>query len=163
LPHARAVHPSATAKPRIDVPAEYAVTIERDAAIVDLVRSRLEGAGPVTAARLADIVGLARSAIEIALAALATPGIPMSRHFTPGAGELEWCDRGLLARIHRYTVKRLREEIEPVATQDFMRFLLRWQHLVPSERREGPDALDAVITQLQGFEAPAAAWEAEIL
>ena len=69
----------------------------------------------------------------------------------------------MLARIHRYTVKRLREEIEPVATQDFMRFLLRWQHLVPAERREGPDALDAVITQLQGFEAPAAAWEAEIL
>ena len=75
----------------------------------------------------------------------------------------EWCDRTLLARIHRYTVRRLREEIEPVATQDFMRFLFRWQHVIPGERREGPDALDAVIAQLQGFEAPAAAWESEIL
>ncbi len=82
--------------------------------------------------------------------------------FTPGAMD-EWCDRTLLARIHRYTVRRLREEIEPVSTQDFMRFLFRWQHVIPGERREGPDALDAVIAQLQGFEAPAAAWEAEIL
>jgi ATP-dependent Lhr-like helicase len=87
----------------------------------------------------------------------------MSGSFTPGAAETQWCDRGLLARIHRYTVKRLREEIEPVTTQDFMRFLFRWQHLVPAERRQGPDALDAIITQLQGFEAPAAAWESEVL
>jgi ATP-dependent Lhr-like helicase len=117
----------------------------------------------VTVDDLAVAIGVARGEAEIALAALAAQGIAMSGHFTPGRGELEWCDRGLLARIHRYTVRRLREEIEPVATQDFMRFLLRWQHLVPTERREGPDALDAVITQLQGFEAPAAAWESEIL
>ena len=44
-----------------------------------------------------------------------------------------------------------------------MRFLCRWQHVIPSERREGPDALAALITQLEGFEAPAAAWEADIL
>ncbi len=81
----------------------------------------------------------------------------------PAQVETEWCDRALLARIHRYTVNRLRQEIEPVSTQDFMRFLCRWQHVVPSERREGPDALAALITQLEGFEAPAAAWEAEIL
>jgi ATP-dependent Lhr-like helicase len=163
LPHALAVHPSATPKPRIAVPAEYAGTIARNDAIADLARSRLGGAGPVTVERLADAIGVAPGDVEIALAALAAQGIAMSGRFTPGAGEVEWCDRALLARIHRYTVKRLREEIEPVATQDFMRFLLRWQHLVPAERREGPDALDAVITQLQGFEVPAAAWEAEVL
>ncbi len=87
----------------------------------------------------------------------------MSGSFTPGASQSEWCDRALLARIHRYTVKRLRQEIEPVSGQDFMRFLCRWQHVIPSERREGPDALAALITQLEGFEAPAAAWEADIL
>jgi ATP-dependent Lhr-like helicase len=76
---------------------------------------------------------------------------------------MEWCDRALLARIHRYTVKRLRQEIEPVSGRDFMRFLARWQHAISSERREGPDALAALVTQLEGFEAPAAAWEAEIL
>ena len=72
-------------------------------------------------------------------------------------------DRALLARIHRYTVKRLRQEIEPVSSRDFLRFLFRWQHVAPSEQRQGPDALDAIIAQLQGFEAPAAAWESEIL
>jgi len=87
----------------------------------------------------------------------------MSGSYTPGAAETEWCDRALLARIHRYTVKRLRQEIEPVSSKDFLRFLFRWQHVVPNEQRQGPDALDAVIAQLQGFEAPAAAWESEIL
>jgi ATP-dependent Lhr-like helicase len=75
--------------------------------------------------------------VETALASLASEGVAMSGLFTPGAAETEWCERGLLARIHRYTVKRLREEIEPVTTQDFMRFLLRWQHVVPAERRQG--------------------------
>ncbi|MGE5667858.1 MAG: ATP-dependent DNA helicase, partial [Betaproteobacteria bacterium] len=81
----------------------------------------------------------------------------------PGAPADEACDRALLARIHRYTIKRLRQEIEPVSGQDLMRFLFRWQHVNPGEGRHGPDALDAVISQLQGFEAPAGAWEAEIL
>ncbi|MFO1304447.1 MAG: DEAD/DEAH box helicase [Burkholderiales bacterium] len=163
LPVALAVHPSATTKPHVDVPQEYVVPVERANAVRSLVRTRLEGAGPVTPARLADALGIAQPEVEVALAALAGQGIAMSGRYTPGVTETEWCERGLLARIHRYTVKRLREEIEPVSTQDLMRFLLRWQHLVPAERREGPDALDAVITQLQGFESPAAAWEAEIL
>ena len=57
----------------------------------------------------------------------------------------------------------LRQEIEPVSSKDFLRFLFRWQHITPGEQRQGPDALDAIIAQLQGFEAPAAAWESEIL
>ena len=73
------------------------------------------------------------------------------------------CERRLLARIHHYTVKRLRAEIEPVAARDFLRFLLSWQRLAPEARMEGPDALEGVVAQLQGFEAPAAAWESEIL
>ena len=97
-----------------------------------------------------------------ALARLATEGVVMAGAYT-GDAPNEWCDRSLLARIHRYTVNRLRQEIEPVTTQDFMRFLLRWQHVAPGEQRQGPDALDAIIGQLQGFEAPAAAWEAELL
>jgi ATP-dependent Lhr-like helicase len=83
-------------------------------------------------------MALPASDVEIALAKLAGEGFAMKGAFTPGRTESEWCDRALLARIHRYTVKRLRAEIEPVTTQDFMRFLCRWQHVVPSERREGP-------------------------
>jgi ATP-dependent Lhr-like helicase len=77
--------------------------------------------------------------------------------------ETEWCARRLLARIHSYTLNRLRQEIEPVSSSDFIRFLLAWQKLAPDHQVEGPDALAVLIDQLEGFEAPAAAWEAEIL
>src|SRR4030095_6253337 len=83
--------------------------------------------------------------------------------YTAGAERNEWCERRLLARINRYTVKRLRNEIEPVGAADFMRFLLDWQHTAPAESMEGPDAVAAIVSQLEGFEAAASAWEAEIL
>jgi ATP-dependent Lhr-like helicase len=79
------------------------------------------------------------------------------------APEEEWCERRLLARIHRYTVKRLRAEIEPVQARDFLRFLCEWQRVLPESRMQGSDALAAVLTQLEGFEAPAGAWETEII
>ena len=78
-------------------------------------------------------------------------GFALRGRFTPDAGEEEWCERRLLARIHRYTVKRLRAEIEPVAARDFLRFLFDWQRVAPDARMEGPDALEAVIGQLEGF------------
>ncbi len=164
LPLLQAVHADASLAPAIAAPAEFAArTFTRDAALLDLVRARLGGAGPITALALAGAIGVAAGDVETALAALAQEGVAMRGRFTPGIVDDEWCERGLLARIHRYTVKRLREEIEPVATRDFVRFLFRWQRLTAGERREGPDALDAIVAQLQGFEASAAAWEAEIL
>jgi ATP-dependent Lhr-like helicase len=88
----------------------------------------------------------------------------MHGRFTAAApAEGEWCERGLLARIHRYTVKRLRAEIEPVEPRDLLRFLLEWQRAAPRARMEGPDAVAAVLAQLEGFEAPAGAWETEVL
>jgi ATP-dependent Lhr-like helicase len=158
------VYPHARLTPPIQAPAEFAArTWSREDALVEIVRSRLEGLGPTTTSALAGSLRLADADIEAALAKLVAEGVVMSGSFTPGLGDTEWCDRSLLARIHRYTVKRLRQEIEPVSSRDFLRFLFRWQHVTPSEQRQGPDALDAIIAQLQGFEAPAAAWESEIL
>ncbi len=164
LPLLRRVHHAAVAAPPLDPPAEFeSRATTRDAALLDLVRARLAAAGPVTTRILAHDLRVTSHDVDAALAALAQEGVAMRGRYSPEVAEDEWCDRGLLARIHRYTVKRLREEIEPVATQDFMRFLLRWQQLAAGERREGPDALDAIVSQLQGFEAPASAWESEIL
>src|SRR6185312_9763555 len=81
----------------------------------------------------------------------------------PDVAETQWCDRHLLARIHRYTLGRLRRKIEPVSRRELMRFLLDWQHLSPATQLRGPDALPAVLAQLEGYEAAAGAWEAEIL
>ena len=130
-------------------------------ALVEIVRGRLEGLGPVTSRAVAASLGVPAAAIETALAALRREGFAMQGRFT-GAAE-EWCERRLLARIHRYTVKRLRAEIEPVAARDFLRFLLEWQRVQPESRMQGSDALAAVLTQLEGFEAPASAWETDIL
>jgi ATP-dependent Lhr-like helicase len=50
-----------------------------------------------------------------------------------------------------------------VAAADFMNFLFDWQRVAPAARMAGPDAVAAVVAQLEGFEAPAAAWETELL
>ena len=163
LPQFDALFPQAVRSPQIEAPEEFAARAwSREDALVEIVRSRLEGLGPTTVVAIAESLGLPRAEIDAAMAKLAAEGFALRGSFT-GASAEEWCERGLLARIHRYTVNRLRAEIEPVSSQDFMRFLCRWQHVIPSERREGPDALAALVAQLEGFEAPAAAWEAEIL
>ena len=133
---------------------------ERSAAIVELMRSRLEGLGPVTVDQLARPVALSANDVTIALLALEQEGFVVRGQFTDSGLE-EWCDRRLLARIHRYTVKRLRREIEPVSAADFMRFLLNWQGV--TDRSEGQEALAAVLDQLEGFSVAAGAWEREIL
>jgi ATP-dependent Lhr-like helicase len=164
LPQFDAVHGNAERRPPIEAPREFAERAwTRDEALAELVRSRLQGLGPVTAGAIADSLALPVADIEAALAMLAGEGVAMQGAYTRGAPATEWCDRTLLARIHRYTVKRLRQEVEPVTTQDFVRYLFRWQHVTPGEQRQGPDALDAIIAQLQGYEAPAAAWESELL
>ena len=137
-----------------------------DESLVEIVRGRLEGLGPVAASAIADSVALPISRINIALAALEAEGFAMRGRFGAGVAQgsdEEWCERRLLARIHRYTVKRLRAEIEPVQARDFLRFLCEWQRVLPESRMQGPDALAAVLTQLEGFEAPAAAWETDVI
>ena len=140
-----------------------------DESLVEIVRGRLEGLGPVAASAIAGSLALPVSRINIALAALEAEGFAMRGRFgadssgSAGVADEEWCERRLLARIHRYTVKRLRAEIEPVQARDFLRFLCEWQRVLPESRMQGPDALAAVVTQLEGFEAPAAAWETDII
>ena len=134
----------------------------REDALRELVRSRLEGSGPVTAQSFADMLGLARSEIETALLALEAEGGVMRGRYTAGATETEWVERRLLARIHRYTLKRLRSEIEPVMPADYLRFLFDW-HGVGAERGTGQAALAAALEQLSGFSAPAFGWEQDIL
>jgi ATP-dependent Lhr-like helicase len=164
LPMWRAVHAEAKLEPVIEAPAEFAAkNWAREDALVEILRARLGCAGPVRVAALAESLGVGDSDIDIALAALEREGCALRGRFTPGATDEEWCDRHLLARIHRRTLQRLRREIEPVAPRDFMRFLADWQHVVPGSRLRGPDALVAVLAQLEGFEAPAGAWESQLL
>jgi ATP-dependent Lhr-like helicase len=135
-----------------------------DAALLEILRGRLEALGPTTAEAVgASIPGVAPFRIAAALASLESEGFVLRGRFTGGASDTEWCERRLLARVHRYTLSRLRSEIEPVAQADYMRFLASWQRALPDAKMRGPDAVATVLSQLEGFEAPAAAWESEIL
>ena len=131
--------------------------------MTEILRGRLEGLGPATPGALAAPLGLEPDEISAALIALEVEGFALRGRFTPGSNAEEWCDRRLLARIHHYTVRRLRAEIEPVAARDFLRFLFDWQRVTDETRLEGPDAVPAAVALLEGFEAPAGAWETEIL
>ncbi|MDR3447407.1 DEAD/DEAH box helicase [Dyella sp.] len=164
LPKWQAVHSNAALNPLIDAPADYASQPwSREDALLELVRGRLTGAGPITVAQLAHALHVESTDIDLTLLRLQSEGYVMQGHFTPGTADVEWCERHLLARIHRYTIGRLRREIEPVSRRDLMRFLFDWQHVAPGARLSGPDALPAVLTQLEGFEAAAGAWESELL
>jgi ATP-dependent Lhr-like helicase len=163
VPELDAALPGVARAPRIDAPVEYRKAWTRAAALVEILRDRLQLLGPVTSAALGAPLGLPASALDAPLAALEAEGTVLRGRFTPDAREVEWCERRLLARIHRYTVNRLRAEVEPVEARDFLRFLFRWQRVAPDARVEGPDALAGIVSQLEGFEAPAAAWETEIL
>src|SRR6185295_7277269 len=124
---------------------------------------RLEGLGPVTAQTLAESAGLPVRDVDAGLLKLEVEGFVIRGRFTAETSETEWCARRLLARIHSYTLNRLRQEIEPVSSADFMRFLLAWQKVAPDHQMEGLESLRVILEQLEGFEAPAAAWEGELL
>jgi ATP-dependent Lhr-like helicase len=166
LPLLGALYARASVSPPSTVPAEYAARRwSPEQACCELVRGRLQAMGPVTADGLAATLSLPVAGIDAALLQLESEGFVLRGQFDgePGDTNVEWCERRLLARIHRYTIRTLRAEIEPVASADFMRFLLDWQGITTEPRPEGVASLATVIEQLEGYEIPAIAWESEVL
>ncbi|MFK0089368.1 DEAD/DEAH box helicase [Pseudomonas sp. NPDC090755] len=159
----RAVYPQADLTPDVPALPGFDQAVESDTALVEVLRARLSGFGPLTLAQIAAPLCLPVNAVEQALVRLETEGYVMRGYFSPGQQVLQWCERHLLARIHRYTVKRLRREIEPVSLQDFMRFLFDWQHLSPATRLQGPAAVSEVLEKFEGYPAAASAWESDLL
>ncbi|HKE19332.1 MAG TPA: DEAD/DEAH box helicase [Kofleriaceae bacterium] len=157
--------------------------------LVELVGAILAYSGPRTAAGLAGELGVAQAGVAEALLRLEGEGVALRGDFLreadagdgaaeaeveaeaeaenaanrDGTGGTQFCDRRMLARIHRLTIGRLRREIEPVAPAALMRFLLRWQRVARGSQLIGSDGLMRAIDQLQGFESAAGAWEREIL
>jgi ATP-dependent helicase Lhr and Lhr-like helicase len=162
-PAIEALFPDAAIVPDHPCPIASSGPADEDAAAADLLRGHLDIRGPSTAADLAQATGLRETVVIRAVARLEEEGFALRGRFTAPGGPEEFCARRLLARIHAYTRQRLRAEIEPVSARDFMRFLLRWQHVEPSTRREGRFGVLAVIEQLQGYELAAGAWENAIL
>ncbi|HEY4240039.1 MAG TPA: DEAD/DEAH box helicase [Kofleriaceae bacterium] len=175
-------------EPSIATPA-WAARPEREAAILRVVGAHLDHGGPCTARSCADRLGFDPTEVLVALLALESDGAILRGTFTPGAPissgggrvpttardaivaaddtarlfDVEWCNRRVLARIHRLTLARLRREIEPVGAAALMRFLLRWQRVSRHTQLIGADGLARIVEQLQGFETAAGAWERELL
>jgi ATP-dependent Lhr-like helicase len=161
LPELLAAHETAQLEAPILAPSSLAAcTWTRESAVLSLLRSRLEVLGPVTLVALATSLAIDETDARVALAALEAEGFCFRGSFRGTAGD-EYCERRLLARIHRRTLDRLRREIEPVSAGDFLRMLQRWQRV--AEPIAGAEGLEMVLGILQGFEAPAGAWESEIL
>ncbi len=160
----QAIFGTVTLSPTIEpAPRRTPRTWTREDALKEIVRSRLEASGPTTAQSLMACLGLTARDGDAPLYALEAEGAIMRGYFTPHLGEIEWCERRLLARIHHYTLDRLRKEIAPVSSQDFMRFLCAWHHLDTAHQVKGPASLPQVLARLDGFEAPAVAWEKDLL
>jgi ATP-dependent Lhr-like helicase len=163
LPMLRVIYPNAVCEPELALPDSLHGNIwERADAIRELVRGRIEVCGPITVGELADTLVLQQSEVDAALLGLEAEGFVLRGKFHPGAAEQEWCDRRLLARIHRLTVDRLRAEIQPVSIQDFYRFLFAWQRADQEHRVEGLEGLQSILEQLDGCELPLAVWESAV-
>jgi ATP-dependent Lhr-like helicase len=157
-------------------PAEIETTPpSREDALLAMITGWMTHLGPATAEELGNLLGLSSSEIEKALLRMEASGTILRGRFTEKAltarapaqetpsPQQEWCERRLLARIHRLTVATLRKQIEPVTAAQFMRWLLRWQHVEPGSQVQGERATLDVLRQLQGFEIPANAWERQVL
>lgn len=164
IPQMKSLFPDAQMQPEVKLPEKLAAALPNaDDALREIVRGRLEALGPVQAAEIAASLNLPVNRIDFSLILLENEGFVFRGNFTPDVNATEWCERRLLSRIHRNTLGKLRKEIEPVSTVDFMRFLFSWNHLDASNQQDGIHALEKVIEQLEGFEAQAAAWESDIL
>ena len=165
LPEVLAVTGSdALVEPALTPPAELAERKwTREEAVLELVRGRLQMCGPVTAGEMADTLAVTEPEVDAALLALEGEGFVLRGSFSGSNAGVEWCERRLLARIHRYTLNRLRAEIRPVSQADFMRFLFVWQRVAEGEQAQGVEGLAGVLAQLEGFETCAGSWEVDVL
>ena len=145
---------------------QFQVATERLSSANDpdaVVSGWMESLGPITVSDLTAKLAFPADAVETALVSLESQGLVLRGHFRKTQGDIEWCNRRILARIHRATLGALRREIEPVTAADFDRFLQSWQHVLPGSQLHGPDGTLQIVRQLQGYEIPASAWESEIL
>jgi ATP-dependent Lhr-like helicase len=158
----QALYPEAVLEPRaLEVPS---VTPSSDDVLLSLVTGWMSHLGPTTATELGGLLHLAASDIEKSLLRMEATGSILRGKFTEqSSSDTEWCERRLLARIHRLTLGALRKQIQPATAAQFMRWLLRWQHVAPGTQVLGERGTLEVLRQLQGFEIPANAWERQVL
>ena len=147
----------------VPLPEVESAAVSREEAVLALVTGWMAHVGPVTAGELAGVLGLPGADIEKAQLRLEASGTVLRGRFAGSGDEIEWCDRRLLARIHRLTLGTLRKQVASVTPAQFMNWLLRWQHVALGSQVLGERGTLEIVQQMQGFEASANAWERQIL
>ncbi len=168
-PAMRALFPHATVTPHVNLPLDLEKTVDRADALGEVLRGRLQVCGPVTGQDLARKYGIPVNQINASLEVLEGRGIVLRGQFEElsakkdDVADIQWCDRRLLARIHRRTMDGLRRRIKPVSPEEFVRFLARHHRLTRDSRWAGQVGVREAVSQLQGFDLPAGLWESAIL
>ena len=150
-------------------PPELPASVDsRDDALLMMFQGWVMHCGPTSASALGYLLGVPVADAARTLLRMEASGLTLRGNFTGQATgsepeRTEWCDRRLLARIHHLTVTTLRKQVEAVTAAQFMRWLLRWQHVAANSQASGERGLLEVLGQLQGFEIPANAWEKQVL
>jgi ATP-dependent Lhr-like helicase len=153
-----------SARFEVPLPSVASLAPSRDVALLSVASGWTAHAGPATASQLGTVLALPVQDIERVLLRLESSGVVLRGKFTdPRSDQTEWCERRLLARIHRLTLGQLRKEIQSVTPAQFMNWLLHWQHVAPGTQLLGERGALEAIGQVQGFEAPANSWEHQIL
>ena len=156
LPEWLAIHPESEFSPDPTGLLPELAKPEPEEALAALLRSRMSGLGPVSCTQLATDFGLDEATLQQGLLKLQHEGFAI---LMQDAGkENLWCERRLLARIHRYSREQRRRAVKPVSPAAFMHFLVQWHGLDDA----GAD-LDQALSQLQGWAASAATWEHALL
>jgi ATP-dependent Lhr-like helicase len=162
-PAARAALGGARAEPAVALPEALSREIPVHDAQLKQVRGRLEISGPTTAKRISAELGMDLTGVQIALENLESEGFVLRGQFTREVTDTEWCERRLLARIHRLTLDGLRRQVQPVDAAAFLRFLFAHHGMGAKQHFEGRGGLQHVVALVEGFEAPAGAWEHDLL
>ena len=162
IPQIIALYPGAESQIEIEAAGDLAnIEWQQDTALLELLRSRLQCLGPVTEQKLSEQFQQTESSIRTALAQLEQQGFVMEGQFSQEQ-LTEWCERSLLARIHRYTIDNLRDRVKPVSPQRYMSFLFNW-HGIAGDKARGIHAVEAAVSKLEGFSAAACSWESDLL
>ncbi len=169
LPIVQAVYGDVACDPPVELPEALRTKVESIDGRVEIIRGHMTHGGPITAEALADRLRLASNQVLAALESLEGQGNVMRGKYTPDAQAsrdktyIEWCERRLLARIHRLTLDGLRRRIQPVPPEVYVQFLVRYHRLDGSTQAGGEAGIRMALAQLQGFELPAAVWEEKVL
>jgi ATP-dependent Lhr-like helicase len=163
LPELLRIYPSSKILHPVTIPDDIQkASSQIEDPLLEMLKSRLDIAGPISIDELEQLFPGKKQETEKLLTALEAEGFVFKGRFSPGGSE-EWCERRLLARIHRYTIDKLRSEIKPVSPAEFMHYLFHWQHLISEDESEIHLQLRKVLDQLEGYEAQSVAWEGDIL